>query len=182
MTLGGESQFLAGDIGLVYDIGHPSFAYRSQLAIKQKILHDWAQNENLSSTLIEDIPKRFWRYDQNKPCLIDFRKYGSAQFQAIAGFCRFAKTAVDQIISSSYSNTLLKTEILSQYTLQYQIQAWNNQFRLTSSSTDAQFRFTVTQDAWYMQLIASGYFQDDNDACFCGLHTCTKVTPKKPVA
>ncbi|CAF4300169.1 unnamed protein product, partial [Adineta steineri] len=88
LGLGRESQLLAGNIGLVHDIGHPPFAHWGQLAIKKalqpyglnwnhdtagvRLMTDWAENENespnLSPTFIEGIIKRFWRYDQSKPC------------------------------------------------------------------------------------------------------------------
>ncbi|UJR19865.1 hypothetical protein I4U23_022998 [Adineta vaga] len=88
LGLGRESQLLAGNIGLVHDIGHPPFAHWGQLAIKKaiephglnwnhdiasiRILTDWAEDAkdgcNLSPTFIEGIIKRFWQYDQNKQC------------------------------------------------------------------------------------------------------------------
>jgi len=88
LGLGKESQLLAGNIGLVHDIGHPPFAHWGQLAIKKalqpyglnwnhdiagvRILTDWTEDgkegRNLSPTFIEGIIKRFWRYNQSKPC------------------------------------------------------------------------------------------------------------------
>ena len=88
LGLGRESQLLAGNIGLVHDIGHPPFAHWGQLAIKKalqphglnwnhdtagvRILTDWMEDgtegRTLSPTFIEGIVKRFWRYDQSKPC------------------------------------------------------------------------------------------------------------------
>ncbi|UJR18445.1 hypothetical protein I4U23_005350 [Adineta vaga] len=65
----------------------------------------------------------------------DFRTYGSAEFQSLAGFCRLSKSYINQNIDSFYSNTLLSSEVLSEKILQSQTSSSIKQFQLISSNT-----------------------------------------------
>ncbi|CAF4136534.1 unnamed protein product, partial [Adineta steineri] len=65
----------------------------------------------------------------------DFRTYGSAQFQALAAFCRLSKASTDQSITYFYQSTLLSPQVLSENVFQSQIRESINQFQTTASNT-----------------------------------------------
>jgi hypothetical protein len=67
--------------------------------------------------------------------LLDFRTYGSAQFQALAGLCRLSKASIEQSIAFFYLNTLLSPQVLSENVLRSQIQASIDQFQSTAPNT-----------------------------------------------
>jgi hypothetical protein len=58
----------------------------------------------------------------------DFRTYGSAQFQALAAFCRLSKANIEQNIALLYLNTLLSPQLLSEKVLQSQTNESIDQF------------------------------------------------------
>ncbi|CAF0751968.1 unnamed protein product [Adineta steineri] len=67
--------------------------------------------------------------------LMDFRTYGSAQFHALAAFCRLSKINVDQSITYFYQSTLLSPQVLSENVFQSQIRESINQFQITAPNT-----------------------------------------------
>ncbi|CAF4002956.1 unnamed protein product [Adineta steineri] len=67
--------------------------------------------------------------------LMDFRTYGSAQFHALAAFCRLSKISVDQSITYFYQSTLLSPQVLSENVFQSQIRESINQFQITAPNT-----------------------------------------------
>ena len=66
---------------------------------------------------------------------IDFRAMGSAQFQALAGFCRLSKSNVAQSISSFFQTTLVSSEALTETDFRSQTEALINQFQRTAPDT-----------------------------------------------
>jgi hypothetical protein len=62
----------------------------------------------------------------------DFRTYGSAQFQALAGFCRLSKASIEQSIALFYLNTLLSPQVLSETVLRSQTQSSIVSFQSTA--------------------------------------------------
>ena len=65
----------------------------------------------------------------------DFRHLGSAQFQALAGFCRLSELNFQQSIASFKTSTLLSSRVLSETALQSQTQAFIHQLQLTAPNT-----------------------------------------------
>ncbi len=62
----------------------------------------------------------------------DFRTSGSAQFQALASFCRLSQASVQQSIASFRMSTLLSPQVLSEIVLRSKTQAVIDEFKLTA--------------------------------------------------
>ena len=62
----------------------------------------------------------------------DFRLFGSAQFQALAGFCRLTKLAVQQSITSFFSDIFISSQVLSEAFVQSQTESAIEQFQSTA--------------------------------------------------
>ena len=67
----------------------------------------------------------------------DFRVFGSAQFQALASFCRLTKLAVQQSIASFSSSLLLSSEVLPEAFVLSQTQLTIKQFQSTAPNVFA---------------------------------------------
>ncbi|CAF1186813.1 unnamed protein product [Adineta steineri] len=65
----------------------------------------------------------------------DFRRFGNAQFQALAAYCRLSKSYTNQSIYAFFRNTLICPQILSNISLQSHINATIEQFKLKTSNT-----------------------------------------------
>ncbi|CAF1190754.1 unnamed protein product [Adineta steineri] len=129
----------------------------------------------------------------------DFRTYGSAQFQALAAFCRLSKANIDQSITYFYQSTLLSPQVLSENVFQSQIRESINQFQITAPNTfKSQLRLIneitihnllmsgLPTNFFYYQhysyssgigywLYSLGYTQSDGSECFCRTDFCGKI-------
>jgi hypothetical protein len=130
----------------------------------------------------------------------DFRTFGSAQFQALAGFCRLSKTNIEQSIASFYLNTLISPQVLSEIPFQSQIQASIDEFRSTAPNAfRSQLRLVnqltvnnklmsgLMTNSFYLYLILYDIYptieqmifrkiQDDGSVCQCPSEFCGKVS------
>ncbi|CAF4268451.1 unnamed protein product, partial [Adineta steineri] len=128
-----------------------------------------------------------------------FRTYGSAQFQALAAFCRLSKASIDQSITYFYQSTLLSPQVLSENVFQSQIRESINQFQITASNTfKSQLRLInemiihnqlvsalMTNFIYYqkysysdgiLQQVHSLYYsQSDSSRCDCRTDFCGKI-------
>jgi len=130
--------------------------------------------------------------------ILDFRTYGSAQFQALSGLCRLSKASIEQNIAFFYLNTLLSPQLLSESVLRSQIQASIDQFQLTAPNTfKAQLRLVqemiennqlqsgLQTNAIYkyfnnpsglgISLAAMGFRQVDGSLCYCSAGNCNNL-------
>ncbi|CAF4078004.1 unnamed protein product [Adineta steineri] len=129
----------------------------------------------------------------------DFRTYGSAQFQALAAFCRLSKASIDQSITYFYQSTLLSPQVLSENVFQSQIRELINQFQITASNTfKSQLRLInemiihnqlvsgLMTNYFYNQHYSSSngilqqvhslyYIQSDGSECDCRINFCEKI-------
>ncbi|UJR18485.1 hypothetical protein I4U23_005391 [Adineta vaga] len=127
----------------------------------------------------------------------DFRTYGSAQFQSLAGFCRLSKANIDQSILFFYSNTLLSSVVLSEYVLHSQTQSSIKQFQLrTPNNFNSQLRLinqmiinnqilsALQTNFWRMYSsfadtvnirVLPRFYKRDNDRCYCSMYVCDKT-------
>ena len=64
--------------------------------------------------------------------LRDFRLFGSAQFQALAGFCRLTNLTVQQSITSFSSDIFLSSQVLSEAFVRSQTKSAVEQFQFTA--------------------------------------------------
>jgi hypothetical protein len=62
----------------------------------------------------------------------DFRRYGSAQFQALASFCRLSNASVVQSISLFHRTSLISLQVQSETVFKAQVQASIEQFQSTA--------------------------------------------------
>ena len=69
--------------------------------------------------------------------LRDFRLFGSAQFQALAGFCRLADLAVQQSITSFSSDIFISSQVLSEAFVRSQTDSAIRQFQFTAPNVFA---------------------------------------------
>ncbi|CAF1510720.1 unnamed protein product [Adineta ricciae] len=125
----------------------------------------------------------------------DFRTYGSAQFQALAGFCRLSKSNSEQSISFFSLKSLLSPEVLPENVFQSQTQSsidqfqsrapntFNSQLRLIHQMTmnneitsglsiNFYYRFSVQFSVISYVIIQNGYYQIDGPVCFCAADIC----------
>ncbi|CAF1455212.1 unnamed protein product [Adineta ricciae] len=126
----------------------------------------------------------------------DFQTFGSAQFQALAGFCRLAKANIEQAINSFYLRTFLTPQVLSDTDLQSKIQAliaelqstapntFNGLLRLVNDMirtnelmngllTVATYRYYfLSQNNVNLARIGIGYIQADGYWCTCQIKLC----------
>jgi hypothetical protein len=133
--------------------------------------------------------------------IIDFRTYGSAQFQALAGLCRLSKASIEQSIALFYLNTLLSPQLLSENVLRSQIQASIDQFQLTAPNTfKAQLRLVegmtlnnrlmsgLQTNAIYkyhndpsgpdIDTAGLGFRQVDGSLCYCDAGDCNNIVSR----
>jgi hypothetical protein len=130
----------------------------------------------------------------------DFRIYGSAQFQALAGFCRLSKANIKQNIDSFALNTFLSPQVLSEKVLRSQIEASIDQLKLTAPNTfksqlglliqmtaSNQLLSGLQTNSRHMYRITSNsrqdlvlgmliYRQDDGSICQCDISICNKIS------
>ncbi|CAF4040860.1 unnamed protein product, partial [Adineta steineri] len=86
---------------------------------------------------------------------IDFRTYGTAQFQALAAFCRLSKAGIDQSITHFYQSTLLSPQVLSEDVFQSQIRVSINQFQITAPNTFKSQLRLINEMTIHNQLISA---------------------------
>ena len=67
--------------------------------------------------------------------VMDFRTYGSAQFQALAGFCRLSDMHIRQSISSLRTNSLISPQLLPEPVFRSQTNAAVGEYQLTVPNT-----------------------------------------------
>ena len=65
----------------------------------------------------------------------NFQTYGSAQFQALAGFCRLSQSIVEQSIASFGLSTLISPKVLSRTVLNSQTESAINQSQLAATNS-----------------------------------------------
>ncbi|CAF1186952.1 unnamed protein product [Adineta steineri] len=65
----------------------------------------------------------------------DFRRFGNAQFQALAAYCRLSKSYTNQSVNVLYQNTLLSPQILSETSLHARISTTVEQVKLKTPNT-----------------------------------------------
>ena len=108
-----------------------SILYEEFISI-QATFHQVCESDFVSDRWIEtaDFGSRSIDY-----FTIDFRAMGSAQFQALAGFCRLSKSNVAQSISSFFQSTLVSSEALTETVFRSQTEALINQFQRTAPDT-----------------------------------------------
>ncbi|CAF1195609.1 unnamed protein product [Adineta steineri] len=125
----------------------------------------------------------------------DFRRYGSAQFQALAGFCRLSKSSTNQSITFFTQNTLLSPKVLLEDTFRSHIHATIEQFKLTAPNTfksqlslinqitiNSEFMSALQTNNYYaLDMYFIGYFgtvykQTENFECQCALDVCNNIT------
>jgi hypothetical protein len=66
--------------------------------------------------------------------LTDFRTFGSAQFRALAGFCRLTKASVQQSITAFYQNILISSQVKFKDVLQLQTKEAIKQMKQIASN------------------------------------------------
>ena len=126
----------------------------------------------------------------------DFQTFGSAQFQALAGFCRLSQANIEQSISSFYLSTFLSLQVLSETALRSKTQALIDELQSTAPNifngllrlinvmirtnelmngllTVATYRyFFLSRDDISLVRVGIGYIQDDGYWCICQLKVC----------
>ncbi|CAF1649337.1 unnamed protein product [Adineta ricciae] len=129
----------------------------------------------------------------------DFRAIGSAQFQALAGFCRLAKSNVERSIDVFSTNALLSPYVLPDIAFHSQMNASIGQFRSVVSNTfRAQLRLIIQiilnnrlisgllTNAYYkypshseksniLDLSPIWYVHRDGVICSCDIDICNKT-------
>ncbi|CAF1231607.1 unnamed protein product [Adineta steineri] len=127
----------------------------------------------------------------------DFQTFGSAQFQALAGFCRLSKVNIEQSMNSFYLSTFLSPQVLSETDLQSQVHPLIDELQLTAPNTfnnllrlvnimirtnelmnglltAATYRYYFfSSDDITLSRVGIGYKQDDEYWCICQIRFCS---------
>jgi hypothetical protein len=92
----------------------------------------WTFHQVCSSDFVSDrwIEAMFSYSNSTYFYYTDFRTYGSAQFQALASFCRLSQAGVIQTTSLFYLTSLISAQVQSEAVFQLQVQASISQFQL----------------------------------------------------
>ena len=166
---------------------HLTISYGAFISI-QASFHQVCSSDFVSDRWIEAI---FFGSNSTYFSFLDFRTYGSAQFQALASFCRLAKDAVTESISLLYRTLMISPQVLSENVFQTQVQAVLNQFQLTAPDqfktqsqivrgmivgnrlisqlqTNSIFLYISDNDGrYYLQLNIVYYGFDNGSTCSC---------------
>ncbi|CAF4167388.1 unnamed protein product, partial [Adineta steineri] len=124
----------------------------------------------------------------------DFRRFGNAQFQALAAYCRLSESYTDQSVNIVYQNTLLSPQILSNTSLRAHINAaieqfklktpntFNIQLKLIIAMTNANEFMPAVQTSIYLsneyrepRLFVHYYGRTDGSTCDCSLSNCNQI-------
>ncbi|CAF0868541.1 unnamed protein product [Adineta steineri] len=124
----------------------------------------------------------------------DFRRFGNAQFQALAAYCRLSKSYTDQSVNVVLQNALLSPQILSNTSLRAHINAAIEQFKLkTPNNFNIQLKLIIKMtivnelipavqtsrgfvdlNDQLFQFIQT-YRQTDGYMCRCNLNDCNQT-------
>ena len=85
----------------------------------------------------------------------DFRRHGSAQFQALAALCRLSKMIVQKGTMSIKTSTLLSPQVLSEIALQSETEALINQYQMTIKNT-LEFQLEIVRQMTMSNQLFSG--------------------------
>ncbi|CAF0788937.1 unnamed protein product [Adineta steineri] len=124
----------------------------------------------------------------------DFRRFGNAQFQALAAYCRLSNWYTDQSVYAVLQNTLLSPQILSETDLRSLIKTIIEQFKLKTPNTfNTQLKLIIKMtiaNELIPAVLTSRYFenmdtdirlyiyqyQPTNDSeCDCSLNNCNQI-------
>ncbi|UJR19384.1 hypothetical protein I4U23_022514 [Adineta vaga] len=125
----------------------------------------------------------------------DFRRYGSAQFQALVAFCRLSKSNTDRNIFLFQQNKLMSQQVIQESYLRSSISATIEQFKLTAPNTfKSQLRLidrimisnvlisgVQTNDFYtinggdYIMLLWYVYIQKNGLLCRCESRSCDET-------
>ncbi|CAF0987059.1 unnamed protein product [Adineta ricciae] len=158
--------------------------YYGEFVSLQANLHEICRSEFVSERWIKAI---FSYSNSTYFNFKDFRTFGSAQFQALSGFCDLSRSHLQQNIDFFKRTMLVSTQVLSKINFQQEIESTIARFKQTvSRSFAAQFKFMrqiitnnrlisglqtnfyLTFDAIYPPAIyAVMYKRADNTSCNC---------------
>ncbi|CAF1489091.1 unnamed protein product [Adineta steineri] len=124
----------------------------------------------------------------------DFRRFGNAQFQALAAYCHLSKSYTDQSVYAVFQSALLSPQILSNTSLRAHINAAIEQFKLkTPNIFNIQqkliIKMTIVNELmpavqtsrflvdgyWVSEIHINGYRQTNGTACDCILNNCNQI-------
>ncbi|CAF3645712.1 unnamed protein product, partial [Adineta steineri] len=124
----------------------------------------------------------------------DFRRFGNAQFQALAAYCRLSESYTNQSVNAVLQNTLLSPQILSNTSLHVHIHTTIEQFKLKTPNTfNTQLKLikemTIANELmpavqtsrflvdgyWVSEIHIKQYRQTDGTACDCILNNCNQM-------
>ncbi|CAF1195437.1 unnamed protein product [Adineta steineri] len=124
----------------------------------------------------------------------DFRRFGNAQFQALAAYCRLSESYTNQSINIISQNILLSPQILSETFLQSYINATIEQFKLKTPYTfNTQLKLVIemtianelipavqTTNTFLNLRVVVGlhvqsYRRTNGSKCYCILNKCNQI-------
>ncbi|CAF0797767.1 unnamed protein product [Adineta steineri] len=124
----------------------------------------------------------------------DFRRFGNAQFQALAAYCRLSESYTNQSVNVVLQNTLLSPQILSNTSLQSHINAAIEQFKLKTPNTfniqlELIINMTIANElipavqtstyfldvSKYLILHRHNYTRMVGGTCDCSLQSCDQI-------
>ncbi|CAF4118076.1 unnamed protein product [Adineta steineri] len=124
----------------------------------------------------------------------DFRRFGNAQFQALAAYCRLSKSYTDQSVYAVFQSTLLSPQILLKEFLQSHINATIEQLKLKTPNTfNMQLKLIInmiinnglkpavqtssyySDNFEFSEIYTHTYRQTNNSQCSCNLNDCNQI-------
>ncbi|CAF3867982.1 unnamed protein product [Adineta steineri] len=124
----------------------------------------------------------------------DFRRFGNAQFQALAAYCRLSKSYTAQNVYAIFQNTLLSPQILLETFLRSHINTTIEQFKLKTPNTfNFQLKLIIKMtiandilpavqtssyfrdDFWTREIHRLSYRRTNGSECICSLNDCNQI-------
>ncbi|CAF4206139.1 unnamed protein product [Adineta steineri] len=185
-----KEQFQSLPINAKCSCSHISIPYRKFMSLETSF-HQVCSSDFISDRWLNAIDSKT---DTTYFAFQDFRRFGNAQFQALAAYCRLSKSYTNQSVNVVLQNALLSPQILSNTSLQSYINAAIEQFKLKTPNTfNIQLKLiiemTIANDLipaiqtsnYFLnvnrrpRLTVHTYQRTDNCTCKCILTNCNQI-------
>ncbi|CAF1165270.1 unnamed protein product [Adineta steineri] len=185
-----KDQFERLPINAKCSCSHISIPYEKFMSVKPSF-HQVCSSDFITDRWLNAIASRA---NTTYFAFRDFRRFGNAQFQALAAYCRLSESYTNQSVSVILQNTLLSSQILSEAYLRSLINTTIEQFKLKTPNTfNLQLKLIIemiiasnlipavqtsiyfTQINEQLILFEHRYRRTNDSTCLCKLNNCDQI-------